>query len=148
MKPYENSLPRFELSAVQTNFPTTQISNSSKSADFIRQFYGDDLHIFESFFLLLLNNQCQTIGFAKISQGGITSTIVDIRLVAHYAVSSLATHVILAHNHPSGACKPSEQDIQLTKRFQQALQLLEVTVLDHVILTGTSYYSLADNHDI
>lgn len=148
MKPYENSLPRFELSAVQTDFPKTQVTNSSLSADFIRQFYGDDIHIFESFFLLLLNNNCQTIGFAKISQGGITSTIVDIRLVAHYAVNSLATHVILAHNHPSGVCSPSQQDIQLTKRFQQALQLLEVKILDHIILTGTSFYSLADNGDI
>ena len=148
MKTYNNSLPRFELKTVQTDFPTQQISNSGQAADFIRQFYGDDIHIFESAFLLLLNNNSQTIGFAKISQGGITSAIIDVRLVAHYAINALATHIIFAHNHPSGNCKPSEADIQLTKRFKEALQLLEVKVLDSLILTGTSYYSLADNGDI
>lgn len=148
MKPYENSLPRFELKTIQTDFEKQIICNSSQAADFIRQFYGDDIHIFESFFLLLLNNQAQTIGFAKVSQGGITSTIVDVRLVAHYAINSLATHIIMAHNHPSGICKPSDSDIQLSKRFKEALKILEVGVLDSLILTGTSYYSLADNGDI
>ena len=148
MKPYQNSLPRFELTAVQTDFPREQVTSSAKSADFIRQFYGDDIHIFESFFVLLLNNNLQTIGYAKISQGGITSTVVDVRIVAHYAVNALATHIILAHNHPSGVCKPSQADIELTKRFMKSLSLLEVHIMDHIILTGTSYYSLADNGEI
>ena len=148
MKTYNNTLPRFELKHVQTDFPSVQITNSEKASDFIRQFYGDDIHIFESAFLLLLNNANQTIGFAKISQGGISSTIIDVRLVAHYAINSLATGIIFAHNHPSGNCKPSEADIQLTKKFKEALKLLEVYVLDSLILTGTSYYSLADNGDM
>ena len=148
MKTYNNTLPRFELKHVQTDFPSVQITNSEKASDFIRQFYGDDIHIFESAFLLLLNNANQTIGFAKISQGGISSTIIDVRLVAHYAINSLATGIIIAHNHPSGNCKPSEADIKLTKKFKEALQLLEVYVLDSLILTGTSYYSLADNGDM
>lgn len=141
-------MPRFELTTVQTDFPRSIVSSSSKSADFIRQFYGDDIHIFESSFILLLNNQLQTIGYAKISQGGLTSTIIDVRLVAHYAINALATHVILAHNHPSGVCKPSPADIQLTKKIMQGLQILEINVIDHIILTGTSYYSLADNGDM
>ena len=145
MKNYSNSIPRFEIVAVQTNFPRIKISNSSDAADFIRQFYENDIHVFESFFVLLVNNANETIGFAKISQGGITSTVVDIRLVAHYAVQSLATGVILAHNHPSGNCKESEADIQVTKKLKAGLQLLDITILDHIILTGTQYLSLADN---
>jgi len=138
----------YELKKLQSDFPKIQVTSSQKSADFIRQFYGDDISIYESFFLLLLNRQCQTIGYAKISQGGITGTVVDVRIVAKYAVDSLATAVILAHNHPSGNINPSNEDIALTKKIKQALQLFDTNVLDHIILTEDSYYSFADNHDL
>lgn len=145
MKPIENTLPRFEIKSVQSDFPSVRISNTSTAADFIRQFYGDDIFIFESAFILLLNNSNNTIGFAKISQGGITGTVVDARLVAHYAVNSLATSVILAHNHPSGNLNPSETDKQLTNKIKEGLKLLDISLLDHIILTGASYTSFADS---
>ena len=145
MKPIENTLPRFEIKSVQSDFPSVRISNTSTAADFIRQFYGDDIFIFESAFILLLNNSNNTIGFAKISQGGITGTVVDARLVAHYAVNSLATSVILAHNHPSGNLNPSESDRQLTNKIKEGLKLLDISLLDHIILTGASYTSFADS---
>lgn len=145
MKPIQNTLPRFEIKSVQTDFPSVRISNTSTAADFIRQFYGDDIFIFESAFVLLLNNSNNTIGFAKISQGGITGTVVDARLVAHYAVNSLATSVILAHNHPSGNLNPSETDKQLTNKIKEGLKLLDISLLDHIILTGASYTSFADS---
>jgi DNA repair protein RadC len=145
MKPIENTLPRFEIKSVQSDFPSVRISNTSTAADFIRQFYGDDIFIFESSFILLLNNSNNTIGFAKISQGGITGTVVDARLVAHYAVNSLATSVILAHNHPSGNLNPSESDRQLTNKIKEGLKLLDISLLDHIILTGASYTSFADS---
>lgn len=145
MKPIQNTLPRFEIKSVQSDFPSVRISNTSTAADFIRQFYGDDIFIFESAFILLLNNSNNTIGFAKISQGGITGTVVDARLVAHYAVNSLATSVILAHNHPSGNLNPSETDKQLTNKIKEGLKLLDISLLDHIILTGASYTSFADS---
>jgi len=145
MKPIENTLPRFEIKSVQSDFPSVRISKTSTAADFIRQFYGDDIFIFESSFILLLNNSNNTIGFAKISQGGITGTVVDARLVAHYAVNSLATSVILAHNHPSGNLNPSESDRQLTNKIKEGLKLLDISLLDHIILTGASYTSFADS---
>jgi len=145
MKDYSNSVPRFELVKVQTNFPCIKVNTSELASSFIRQFYSDDIHIFESFFVLLVNNSNETIGFAKISQGGITSTIVDCRLVAHYAVQSLAVGIIIAHNHPSGNCQPSEADKQITKKLKEGLRLLDITILDHIILTGASYYSFSDN---
>jgi len=134
----------YELKKLQSEFPKVQVTSSEKSADFIRQFYQDDIAIYESFFLLLLNRQCQTIGYAKISQGGITGTVVDVRIIAKYAVDSLATSIILAHNHPSGNLQPSEQDILLTNKVKDAMKLFDINVLDHVILTEDDFYSFAD----
>lgn len=138
----------YELRKNQTNFPKIKINNSKTSADFIKEFYQGDIEIYESFFLLLLNNQNQTIGYAKISQGGITSTVVDVRIIAKYVVDSLATAVILAHNHPSGNLKPSQQDIDITNKIKSALKLFDTIVLDHLILTADSYYSFADEQII
>jgi DNA repair protein RadC len=138
----------YELRKNQTDFPKKKIINSTSSTEFIRQFYSDDIEIYESFFLLLLNNQNQTLGYAKISQGGITGTVVDVRIVAKYVVDSLATGIILAHNHPSGNLKPSQQDIDITKKIKEAMKLFDVTVLDHIILTVDNFYSFADNGTI
>lgn len=148
MKNQNLSLPFFELRSVQTDFPKVKISKSSEAADFIRQFYTGDIDIFESSFILLLNRQNLTIGFAKLSQGGINSTIIDPRIVAHYAVKALASTVILCHNHPSGALKPSDSDLQLTKKVFSGLELLDIILLDHLILTSEGFYSIADNEGV
>ena len=137
-------LKLYELKKLQTDFPAVTIGSSKDAADFIRQFYTDDIEIFESVFILLMNRARKTIGYAKISQGGLTGTVVDLRLVAKYAVESLATQVIMAHNHPSGNLKPSEQDIDITKKAKLGLGLLDITVDDHIILTKDGYTSLAD----
>jgi DNA repair protein RadC len=136
----------YELKKNQTDFQKKKITSSTLSNEFIRQFYLDDIEIYESFFLLLLNNQNQTIGYAKISQGGITGTVVDVRIVAKYVVDSLATGIILAHNHPSGTLSPSEADKQITEKIKQAMYFFDVKVLDHIILTADSYFSFADNN--
>jgi DNA repair protein RadC len=135
----------YELKKIQSDFPEIKILTSSESANFIRQFYGDDLEIFESFFILLLNRANKTIGYAKISQGGVSGTVVDIKLVAKYAIDSLASGVILAHNHPSGNMQPSQADKDITSKIINGLNILDVKVLDHVILTANEYYSFADN---
>jgi DNA repair protein RadC len=138
----------FELKKIQTNFPKVKISSSEQSEKFIRNFYGDDLEIFESFFLLLLDRNNQTIGYSKISQGGISGTVVDVRIVAKYAVESLCSGVILAHNHPSGNLNPSLADEQITIKTKDALKLFDIVVLDHIILTADSYFSFSDNGKI
>ena len=84
------------------------------------------------------------MGFAKISQGGITGTIADTRLIAKIALESLAVRVILAHNHPSGNINPSEADKKLTERIAGGLKLLDINVDDHIILTSASYTSFRD----
>ncbi|AYQ31436.1 RadC family protein [Runella sp. SP2] len=142
-----NQIPnivRYELRKNQTEFPQVKISTPKESADFIRRFYGDDMCIYESFFILLLNQSNMTIGYAKISQGGINQTVVDIRLIAKIAVDSLACSVIFAHNHPSGNLKPSTPDREMTSRAKNALKLLDIVLVDHIILTETGFCSFAD----
>lgn len=140
--------PLYSLKKAQSDFPSVKIETPLDSANFIRQFYGDDVEIFESFFILLLNRANNTTGYAKISQGGTAGTVVDIKIIAKYAVESLAHGVILAHNHPSGSTMPSSQDIALTEKTKKALSFLDIDVLDHVILTKDSFYSFAQEGKI
>lgn len=134
-----------EIKKTKSDFPQEKIKSSQQAADFIRQFYSDDIGIFESFFLLILNRACNTIAYAKISQGGTAGTVVDTKIVCKYAIDSLGSAVILAHNHPSGTLTPSEQDIRVTDTLKKALAIFDIQVMDHVILTEESYYSFADN---
>ena len=138
----------FELKKIQTDFPKQKLTSSKLSSEFIRQFYSDDIEIYESFFILMLNRANETIGYAKISQGGICGTIVDVKLVAKFVVDSLASGIIIAHNHPSGNLQPSQADIQITNKIQAIVKLLDSILLDHVILTKESYYSFSDEGKI
>jgi len=138
------SLKRISLKSEETNFEKVKISSAETTANFIRGFYFDDINIFESCFLLLLDNSMTTIGYAKLSQGGICGTVVDVRILAKYAIESLCTGVVLAHNHPSGNLKPSEADNIITNKVKQALKLFDIVLIDHLIITSTSYYSYAN----
>ncbi len=98
----------------------------------------------EEFWVIYLNRSNAVIKKEMISRGGISGTVVDSRLIFKAAIESLASSIILCHNHPSGNRRPSEQDIQITKKIKAAGQLLEIPVLDHVIICEESYYSFAD----
>ena len=138
------TIPLLSLKKTQTDFVSTKLTTSKEAADYARQFYFDDIEIYESFFLILLSIRNTTIAYVKISQGGIASTVVDAIIVAKYAIDSLAKNVILVHNHPSGGCSPSESDRILTKNIKKGLDLFSINVCDHIILTKDTYYSFAD----
>jgi DNA repair protein RadC len=143
-----NTIRQYTLAKVKNghDFPQTKITSSQDGYNVIKQFYGDDIEMYESFFILLLNRANKTIGWAKISQGGITGTVVDPRIVLKYAVDSLACGVIVAHNHPSGNLQPSDSDIQITNKLKQALILVDTNIIDHIILTPENgYHSFLDN---
>jgi len=144
MKTYKTNINLYTLRKIQTEFPKVKVDSSATAAKFIKQFYSDDIEIFESFFVLLLNSANITTGYAKISQGGIAGTVVDTRLIAKYAVDALAPSVIIAHNHPSGNTRPSHADREITKKIIAGLGLLDIKVLDHLILTEESFLSFAD----
>lgn len=98
----------------------------------------------EYFFILLLNRGNKVIGYHKLSEGGMSGTVADIRLAFATALKCAANAIILCHNHPSGTLDHSAQDRMLTDKFVEAGKLLELTVLDHVILTSEGFYSFAD----
>lgn len=100
----------------------------------------------ESFKILLLNNSNKVKGIYELSSGGITGTVVDIRLLFAVVLKSISVGIILCHNHPSGKLKPSETDIQITRKIKNASEYLDIKLLDHLILTpDNSYFSFADN---
>lgn len=110
-----------------------------------RVFDEDTIGYKETFKVLLLNNSNKVIGYTTISEGGLTSTIVDVRVIMQTALVSNATTILLAHNHPSGNTHPSGQDDSLTRKIKSACELLDIRLLDHIIVTPyESYYSYQD----
>ena len=98
----------------------------------------------EYFKVLLLNQSNQVLGYTLISEGGITDTSVDVRVILQATLLTNSVAIILAHNHPSGSLKPSQQDIEITKQVKRAAKLMRIEVFDHLILTDEGYYSFAD----
>jgi DNA repair protein RadC len=100
----------------------------------------------EEFWILLLNRSNRIIEKRKISQGGISGTVTDIRMILKFAIDALASSIILCHNHPSGNLQPSEADIQVTRKLKESSALMDINLLDHVIIAGKQYFSLADEN--
>ncbi|SHI88947.1 DNA repair protein RadC [Arenibacter nanhaiticus] len=105
---------------------------------------GDLSH--EEFWVVYLNNANTVLFMGQLSKGGITGTLVDVRLVLKQALELGAVGLILAHNHPSGTLKPSVADKQITVKLKTASQVLDIKVLDHLIITQKEYFSFADEH--
>ena len=98
----------------------------------------------EYFKVLLLNNNSDILGHAVISEGGITATCADIRIIFQTALLANATAIIISHNHPSGSLRPSADDINLTNKIKSAGEIMNIKVLDHLIITEDDYYSFSD----
>jgi DNA repair protein RadC len=147
-KTYKSTISEYSLKYTKSEIQKTKVTTSESAFSIIKQFYFDDINIYESFFILLLNSQNNTTGFAKISQGGTAGTVVDIKIIAKYAVDSLSPNVIICHNHPSGNKQPSDADLNITKRIKDALLLLDIKLIDHIIITENDFYSFADNGNL
>jgi DNA repair protein RadC len=119
-----------------------RITSSKAVFDIMQPIIGELPH--EEFWVLYLNNSNKVIYKAQLSKGGITGTVVDIRLLFKMALEQNATALILTHNHPSGKLMASDADLQITKKIKQAGQTLEIQVLDHVIVTENGYLSFQD----
>lgn len=119
-----------------------KITSSSTVFELLQPLLGELLH--EEFWILYLNNANKIIEQYQISKGGITGTLVDVRITLRKALEVGAVSLILAHNHPSGNLNPSEADKQLTKKLKTASESLDIKILDHIIVTEKSYFSFAD----
>jgi DNA repair protein RadC len=119
-----------------------KISCSKDIADLLNPHLSDLIH--EEFWVILLNRANNIIYKTAISKGGISGTVADPRLIFKTAIEYNASGIILSHNHPSGNIKPSEADIQLTKKIKEAGKNLDIEILDHIIIAGENYFSFAD----
>ncbi len=123
------------------------IKSSDDAAKLIYKNWDEStIGLHESFKVLLLNNSNKIKGIYQLSSGGITGTLVDLRILFAVILKTLSVGVILVHNHPSGKLKPSEADKQLTTKIKDAAKLFDVNILDHLIIVPNgNYYSFADN---
>ena len=121
-----------------------QITSSQMSADVLRTYWTDRLCYKEEFYILLLSQSNRVLGISKISEGGLSGTVVDVKMIFQAALKANAAKIILAHNHPSGNLSPSPQDRRLTRKICEAALLLDMRVLDHIILSYDDYYSFSD----
>jgi DNA repair protein RadC len=125
------------------------ISSSHEAyEELLKWFPEETISLQERFVALYLNRANRVLGAYLASSGGITGTIADPRLIMTVALKSAAVSIILSHNHPSGNLKASAADIQLTKKIQEAGQLLDIQVVDHLILSYDGYYSFADEGNL
>ncbi|MDG4950302.1 DNA repair protein RadC [Weeksellaceae bacterium KMM 9724] len=121
-----------------------KVTSSSEVFDVLRPHLAD-LNV-EEFWVMFLNQANKVISIERVSSGGISYTLADPRLIFRTALEKFATAIIVAHNHPSGNIKPSEQDIRLTKKLVECGQILDVAVLDHLIVTQKDYFSFRDEN--
>ena len=136
----------------KNNVPYNQrqkISNSQGAYEILTNLFPENTMDYrETFIVLYLNRANQVLGYSVISQGGTSSTTVDIKMVIQTALLANASCIMLAHNHPSGNLHPSSNDNRITNRIIEAARLFDITVLDHIIITNESYYSFTDNGNI
>lgn len=121
------------------------VKSSNEAAKFIRaQYKQGTIEAQEFFNVIYLDRKNSIIGYYQHSKGGMAGTVVDSRIVFAIALKSMASSIILSHNHPSGNLKPSQSDINMTRRVKQIGDLHDISVLDHLIVTKNGYFSFAD----
>lgn len=144
------NLPQVKLSFVTDKGikpqPRPKVSSSRVTFEILNSVYDrETIEHIESFYCLLLNRQNKVIGVHLVSVGGISGTVVDIRVVLQAAILSNASAIIVSHNHPSGNVTPSEQDILITQKIKEAAKVMDILLVDHMIISAEGiYYSFAD----
>ena len=138
----------YKLSCTTNEMQSVKVMGPADAVVFARNFFGDDIDIYESCFIILTNRANKIIGWYKVSSGGLDAVIVDKKIICKVAIDALASGVILVHNHPSGDSKPSNADIKATRDVKDCLKMFDITLLDHIILTSTEYYSFTDETTI
>ena len=123
-------------------FTKKKINGSKDAADYFQPLLGDLNH--EEFWVMLLDRGNKIMDSFMVSQGGISGTVIDVRVILKTALEKLASAIILCHNHPSGTMEASDADLKITKKISDAGKIMDISVLDHIIIGQNSYLSLAD----
>jgi DNA repair protein RadC len=123
-------------------FNKNKITGSKDAADFFQPLLGDLNH--EEFWIMLLDRGNKILDTFMISQGGVSGTVIDVRIILKTAIEKLASAIILCHNHPSGTMLASDADMKITRKISDAAKLMDISVIDHIIIGQNRYLSFAD----
>ena len=146
---YKNFVGEIKVSYKRHSSPVKERVNcASEVVEVLREVWNEDLEYRESFYVLAMNNNCDILGYAELFKGGVSCTVVDVKMIFQLLLNVNATSFVVAHNHPGGVSRPSEQDRVLTKRIMECAKLIDIMLVDHVILTADSYYSFSENGQI
>jgi DNA repair protein RadC len=126
-----------------------KITKSEDAYDLVIEYWNqDNIELLEEVKLILLNRANRVLGIHKLSKGGVSQSIVDIKLILSIALKCNATSIILVHNHPSGNLKYSKSDKNITSKLKDACKIVDLVLFDHLIVTKKSYYSFADDENL
>jgi DNA repair protein RadC len=144
-----HSIPKevaeIKVSYSTTNTPKIKITSVNKAFEVLLSLWDlNTIELQEEFKVLLLNRANEVLGIYPLSKGGITGTVVDSRLIFAVALKCNATGILLCHNHPSGNLKPSDADITLTRSIKKCADFLDITLIDHLIITRNGYFSFSN----
>jgi DNA repair protein RadC len=150
----ENSL--YQLAEIEISYKPAFKSCERPQIDCAHEAYKiildnwneNKIELLEEFKIVLLNRRNRVLGIVNISQGGISGTVADAKVIFAIALKACASGIILSHNHPSGESSPSAADLKLTRRLAEIGELLDIPVLDHIIVCKDHYYSFKDNGTI
>ncbi len=142
----ENILAEIQVSYHSSSKEKPKVSSSKSAFEIFKSYWNDGrLELQEEFKIILLNRSNFVLGIYNLSMGGVSSTVVDIKLIFAVALKCNASAIILCHNHPSGNLNPSDADKEITKKIKQASEIFDIKLLDHIIITSNGYYSFQDN---
>tara|TARA_B100001146_G_scaffold225178_2_gene247308 strand:+ start:27294 stop:27731 length:438 start_codon:yes stop_codon:yes gene_type:complete len=144
-----NKISEIELRYKFQSKGVLKISDSQSAYELLKSNWNANIiELQEEFKSLFLDRDNKVLGIYSLSKGGTAGTLVDVKLLMVAALKSKAHAIIIAHNHPSGNLKPSDQDQNLTKKIIEASRFLDITLLDHIILSNNGYYSFSDEGEI
>ena len=147
MKTYKSNMPELSIKYKSSGLKKVQIRSSDDAFQVLKDMYdADTLEYSESTIIIFLNQANNTIGWTRHTSGGMSSTVVDVKIVMAEALLCGASSIMFSHNHPSGQLFPSPEDVKLTNRLKEACSVLDIRFLDHIIVAGdlSGYYSFAD----
>jgi len=152
MEKLHNQISLFQVSEIEVTykpkFKTSErpyVGSSKEVYTILFQNWDiSKIEFLEQFKVLFLNRGNKVLGIYEVSTGGMAGTVADPKVIFSAALKACASSIILSHNHPSGSLKPSQADINLTRKLKDGGNLLDIAVLDHLILTADGYYSFAD----
>lgn len=152
MEKLQNQISLFQVSEIEVSyrpkFKASERPRITQSKDIYSLLYHswdmNKMELQEQFKVLLLNRGNKVLGLYEVSSGSMGGTLADPKLIFGTALKACASSIVLAHNHPSGSLRPSQADIQLTKKIKDGGKLLDIEVLDHLIITSEGYYSFTD----